>query len=1483
MFDATNPCSFSALRVAFRALSAIVLPAALACAAASPLPARADAPGMCTPAGGAPGSPARIELSIGGAIGAGVGGSGVDAFVAQFAGGSPPVSRSPCQDATAPGVLAPLALAAADAPHGEPASIAEAGVDRLAGNPVDVASGNKYQRQLDVVLPHLESSTLSPAGLAAAFGLPSDESRVRLFARHYNSRSDFALSLGRGWSHSFETRLARILRGGRVELQVVQADGRRLVFRERSVAGASVRSYAGSQLADGLIEEHPDDAAARFSWRWPGGRRIVFDDDGRLASIVATDLDTIRLRRDESGRLLEAIDAAGRSFGFRYEGSRLRALQLPDGQQVVYDYDSHGQLALVRYPDGRTQRYHYEDPRAFHLLTGITDSDGRRSHHEYDEALRVRLSRGIGQGADQALHFAYRLPRKAGQVGLTTITVAGRASRFRWLQARNDTGAALLDAEGAGCAQCPPIGLRVRLDRHGRSVELGSMRLDYDAEGRVRERRLVDAKGRTQWSERLRYGDVAPLSKPVAIERDSVVPGRTLQLSLRYTPAGRLARIAATGFAPGAQGAEAISAAMSFQYAGTGPAAGRLVSLMREASAGAGMRSTFVYDPQRRLVLVGNGAQLLHRIERDALGRAVSEQLPDGVLRTRRFDAAWRLASSSAHGRTVRFEYDAAGRPSTLDWSDGERWSITLLPGALEIASNHGWRQRVVPGAQASTTSASGSRERRFALPVAVARAHFGRQVLVDAMGQGSEFLRDDFGRVVEIRSAHAVTRRQRYDGLGRLSAIEYADGSRDLREHDTVGRIVRREQVAGDERIETRFGYQQARLVSIEHPEQGSFARYDEAGRLAELVHERGTHSYRQAFEYDAAGRLSGHRLADGSRLLYQYDAQGRPVRLGLVLGATGATRWLVDQVDHGVARLTTLRLGNGIRFERRDDPSGRPLSLSWQSGSAASSTLPFRRLRWHASGLPVSVSHEFGEDRYAYDRFGRLIARERHGLAGAAVSVPGHVEYFALDPAGRRLAVRRRDGSDWRSDAGAHAAHDLQGRPMRHGSFALRYGAQQRLVEARAARVAVRYRYDAFGQRASRSDQVGSKGFLHHDHRLVGETDGEGRLLRQYLYWDERVIAILDHDPRGERPPTLTWLHGDHLGTPVAASDEAGRTVWQGDADAFGRLAHEQGEFEQPLRLPGQYRDPATGLHDNLLRTYDPDAGRYLEPDPLGLVAGLDPFAYADGNPLVAADPLGLILFAFDGTGNGATRQGRQDISNVRKFFEQYDDPHKWYMAGVGRNDFASGIAGGVRDLLDAGSARARVDWMLNTLDGFLSDAWAGRTVPIDVIGFSRGAAMARDFVNRVSGLVASDYYSTRGICVDLRFLGLWDTVAQFGPFGRDNRSWMLAVPSAVRATFHAVALNEHRRLFPLESALGGEAWVIERGFIGDHSDIGGGNSEGDLSDVTLAWMVNMAASVGLPMRELPDEQRRVAAPLVHDRTYLDWGDRAINQRDS
>ena len=49
------------------------------------------------------------------------------------------------------------------------------------------------------------------------------------------------------------------------------------------------------------------------------------------------------------------------------------------------------------------------------------------------------------------------------------------------------------------------------------------------------------------------------------------------------------------------------------------------------------------------------------------------------------------------------------------------------------------------------------------------------------------------------------------------------------------------------------------------------------------------------------------------------------------------------------------------------------------------------------------------------------------------------------------------------------------------------------------------------------------------------------------------------------------------------------------------------------------------ATRLHYNLFRYYDPDCGRFTQPDPIGLAGGLNLYAYAP-NPLGWIDPLGL-----------------------------------------------------------------------------------------------------------------------------------------------------------------------------------------------------------------------------------------------------------------
>ncbi len=83
----------------------------------------------------------------------------------------------------------------------------------------------------------------------------------------------------------------------------------------------------------------------------------------------------------------------------------------------------------------------------------------------------------------------------------------------------------------------------------------------------------------------------------------------------------------------------------------------------------------------------------------------------------------------------------------------------------------------------------------------------------------------------------------------------------------------------------------------------------------------------------------------------------------------------------------------------------------------------------------------------------------------------------------------------------------------------------------------------------------------------------------------------------------------------------------MWDGVFDPFGNAAAVTGTVVNPLRFPGQYQDTETALAQNWFRDYDSTIGRYAESDPMGLVGGVNSYAYVGNAPISKTDRQGLV----------------------------------------------------------------------------------------------------------------------------------------------------------------------------------------------------------------------------------------------------------------
>lgn len=114
--------------------------------------------------------------------------------------------------------------------------------------------------------------------------------------------------------------------------------------------------------------------------------------------------------------------------------------------------------------------------------------------------------------------------------------------------------------------------------------------------------------------------------------------------------------------------------------------------------------------------------------------------------------------------------------------------------------------------------------------------------------------------------------------------------------------------------------------------------------------------------------------------------------------------------------------------------------------------------------------------------------------------------------------------------------------------------------------------------------------------------------------------------------------YYHNDHLGTPQVMTDSAATVVWEASYSPFGEVDLLVNQITNNLRFAGQYYDQETGHHYNYFRDYDPELGRYIQSDPIGLAGGINTYAYGMGNPVKYTDPYGLYVFGYN-VGGGFT----------------------------------------------------------------------------------------------------------------------------------------------------------------------------------------------------------------------------------------------------
>ena len=640
----------------------------------------------------------------------------------------------------------------------------------------------------------------------------------------------------------------------------------------------------------------------------------------------------------------------------------------------------------------------------------------------------------------------------------------------------------------------------------------------------------------------------------------------------------------------------------------------------------AGNTTYYEYNEQGNLSTIKYPDGSEHKLSWNRLGMLIGEVLPDGSSTRYRHDISGRVIyEQSSVGGVTEYQWDKADRLIYLKRANGtsKHFAYNAYGKVTEVLDEHGNKTSYEYGENSHLVS-------RVINPDGTSLSYrydnLKNFVSHITNERGETYQIDYFpnGLVSKETTFDGRSLAYTYDLNGKLlSKVETGTNGTELEtvfERDSLGRLLVKTLPDGS-KIEYQYD-KNGNLISVDDGETPLAWRYDIMDRVIES-HAGWSSQY---YEYDELGLLSKWQLPDANVLEYQRAKGG-------VLRAIN----LNDEV------LTQHIFQNGLEMMRNQgelkshfnyDDQGRLVN---QSQMLEGREKQRRQYQYDGLGNLVQISDkQRGDTFYDYDPLSRLTAvrgnldeQFTHDATGNLI--PNHISLQSSE------LFDHAPGNQLKLHGDSHYEYDEFGRLVKESRgknqslvTGYEYDCQHRLIRVTMPDGSqAHYRYDAFGRRIEKRvmDKTGLETiteFLWQGDNLIAEmTNSEQYQSYVYEPGTFRPLVLL----KGEgKEAEVYHYHLDQIGTPLDITTTQGETVWSVQYRAYGNVFKKTvAEIESPLRFQGQYFDAETGLHYNRHRYYNPNAGRFITIDPIGLAGGLNNYQYVP-NPTGWVDPLGL-----------------------------------------------------------------------------------------------------------------------------------------------------------------------------------------------------------------------------------------------------------------